>query len=216
MENSFQIFRTFSTLEAAIRLQNLLSNYNIKSESGDNIPSADITFVNSKVHHQYEVRIAKEDFGEAENLLLKDINLDSIDESHYLFQFTNDELYDILAKPDEWSTLDYKLTQHLLTKRGETINEKLLASLKNKRLKNLSQPETNQQLWIVTGYILAFLGGFLGLLIGYILRTSKKTLPNGEKIYAYSKSDRLHGFYIFGIGLISTPIYFYYKFMLEM
>jgi len=213
MENSFQIFRTFSTKEAAILLQDLLTGNNIKSESGDNIPSADVTFVNSTIHHQYEVRIARSDFEQAEQLLTKDIDVTSIDPSHYLFKFTDDELYDILLKPDEWNGLDYKLAQHILTQRGNTINEALLTSLKNQRLKDLAQPEKNQIPWIFAGYLFAFVGGFLGLVIGYLLRTSKKTLPNGERIYTYSSSDRKHGLYILAIAVIFTPIFFYLKFV---
>ncbi len=213
MEHSLQIFRTFSSKRAAIELQNLLSNHNIISKSGDNIPSADVTFVNSTVHHQYEVRIAQADFEQAEALLYADIDVESIDKSHYLFKFNDNELYDILRKPDEWNPLDYKLAQHILIQRGKTIDENLLTSLKNERLADLSEPEKNQPLWIMAGYILAFGGGFLGLIVGYILRSSKKSLPNGERIFAYSVSDRKHGLYILVIAAIFTPIFFYYKFI---
>lgn len=213
MENSFQIFRTFSIKEEALRLQSLLSNRNIKAESGDNIPSADVTFVNSTIHHQYEVRIQPSDFERAENILLEDIDIQSIDKSHYLFQFTNEELYDILLKPDEWNALDYKLAQHILIQSGQKIDSTLLDNLKSQRLADLAQPEKNQTLWILSGYLFAFGGGFLGLIIGSILRTAKKTLPNGERIYAYSKSDRKHGINILTIAIICTPIFFYFNFL---
>lgn len=213
MEHSLQIFRTFSSKEAATELQNLLSDHNIQSESGDNIPSADVTFVNSTIHHQYEVRILLSDFERAEHILLEDIDVQSIDPSHYLFQFTDEELYDILLKPDEWNPLDYKLAQHILTTRGKTIDKALLTSLKNQRLADLAKPEENQMTWIIAGYIFAFGGGILGLVIGYLLRTSKKTLPNGERIYTYSLSDRKHGINILAIAIICTPFFFYYKFM---
>lgn len=213
MENSFQIFRTFPTKEAAIVLQNLLSGFNIKSETGNNIPSADITFVNDTFNHQYEVRIKQADFDQAEKILLKDVDIESIDPSHYLFQFTDEELYDILLKPDEWSALDYKLTQQLLSERGITINEELLTTLKNKRLEALSRPDKNQQSWIIAGYIFAIVGGILGLIIGYLLKSSKKTLPNGKRLFTYSASDRKHGQYILVISIIFTPIYFYLQFL---
>jgi len=81
----------------------------------------------------------------------------------------------------------------------------LLNSLKNERLKHLAKPEENQKPWIIAGYLFSILGGFLGLIIGYFLWTAKKTLPNGKKVYSYSKKDRKHGKYIFYIGLLVTP-----------
>ncbi|BAO74256.1 hypothetical protein [Winogradskyella sp. PG-2] len=86
------------------------------------------------------------------------------------------------------------------------IDKELLASLKKERLKKLAKPESIQKPWIISGYILSILGGFLGLIIGYFLWTSKKTLPNGQRVYSYSKNDRKHGNQIFIIGLIVAPI----------
>ncbi len=40
-----------------------------------------------------------------------------IDKSHYLFNFSDEELFDLLAKPDEWSAFDYQLAQKILDKR---------------------------------------------------------------------------------------------------
>lgn len=45
----------------------------------------------------------------------------------------------------------------------------------------------------------------LGILIGYSLWTSKKTLPNGQIVHSYSEQDRGHGKNIFYIGLIILP-----------
>lgn len=212
MENSYQIFRTFSDKASAIDLQEVLDENNISSELGNNIPSADVTFVNSTLNHQYEVRIPLSDFERAEKLLLDDVDISQIDPSHYLFEFSDEELYDILMKPDEWNPIDYKLAREILTNRGKVIDDGLILSLKKERLKQLAEPEKNQRPWIIAGYLFAFGGGLLGLVIGYVLSTSKKTLPNGERHYAYSKADRKHGKQILAIALICTPFYFYLKF----
>ncbi len=213
MENSFQIFRSFTDKESAIELQKLLSDHKIHSDIGNNIPSADITFVNNTLLHQYEVRISLSDFERAEKLMTTEISLDEIDPSHYLFEFNDDELYEILMKPDEWHPQDYKLALQILKKRGKTVDENLLKSLKNIRLNQLAEPENNQRPWIITGYVFAFCGGLLGLIIGYSLSTSKKNLPNGERVYSYSKSDRKHGRYILGISILLTPLFLSLKFI---
>lgn len=213
MENSFQIFRTFTDKESAIELQKSLSDHKIHSDIGNNIPSADITFVNNTLLHQYEVRISLSDFERAEKLMTTEISLDEIDPSHYLFEFNDDELYEILMKLDEWHPQDYKLALQILKKRGKTVDENLLKSLKNLRLNQLAEPENNQRPWIIMGYVFAFCGGLLGLIIGYSLSTSKKNLPNGERVYSYSKSDRKHGRYILGISILLTPLFLSLKFI---
>ncbi len=137
--------------------------------------------------------------------------INNVDDDYYLLSFTDDELYDILVKSDEWSEFDYSLSKKLLKERGKSVDDELLKSLKLKRIKELAKPEGNQKGWIIAGYIFAFLGGFLGLIIGYFLWTSKKTLPNGQKVFSYYPKDRRNGKYIFYISLIIFPISFLIK-----
>lgn len=93
-----------------------------------------------------------------------------------------------------------------MTERGKNIDSDVLASLKKERLQILAKPEEPQKSWITVGYIFSILGGFLGIIIGYLLWTSKKTLPNGERIYSYNENDRKHGKTIFILGLIIFPL----------
>ena len=210
MDNRFSIFRKYSTLEEAQSLIKLLNDNNIEAILDDNIPPVDVTFVGNTLNHEFEVRIKTTDFDKAEALLIKqeDVSLEEIDTDYYLFSFTDEELYDILLKSDEWSAFDYSLAQKILVSRGKSVDTALLKSLKNKRLKELAKSESNQKPWIVSGYIFAFLGGFLGLIIGYFLWTSKKTLPNGQKVYSYTSNNRMHGKFIFFISIIVFPVSF--------
>jgi hypothetical protein len=208
MKENYSIFRKFSNLEQATELKELLSKNGIESELADNVPTVDVTFSGSTLQNQIEVRIKQIHFKKAEQILEKDAEnlINEIDRNYYLFEFTNEELYEILLKSDEWSTFDYTLAQKILVEKGKSIDKDLLNSLKNERLKDLAKPEENQKPWIIAGYVFALLGGFLGLIIGYFLWTSKKTLPNGQKVYSYSAKDRRQGKYIFYIGLIIMPI----------
>ncbi|AUC75893.1 hypothetical protein [Olleya sp. Bg11-27] len=207
MNENYSIFRKFSNLEQASELKALLSKNGIESELADNVPPVDVTFAGNTLQNQIEVRLKQVDFKQAEEILEKDAEnlINEIDRDYYLFEFANEELYEILLKSDEWGDFDYSLAQKILTERGKPIDKDLLNSLKNERLKDLAKPEGNQKPWIIGGYAFAFLGGFLGLIIGYFLWTSKKTLPNGQKVYSYSANDRKHGKYIFYIGLIIAP-----------
>jgi hypothetical protein len=208
MIENFIAFRSFPTLDQARELELLLNKNNIKTVLGDNIPPLDITFSGSTLQNQYEIKIDPSDFEKAEIILEKDTEnlLDTIDKDYYLLDFTNEELYEILLNSDEWNVFDYKLAQKLLTDRGKTIDTEMLTSLKKERLKILAKPEENQKAWIIAGYLFALLGGGIGIVIGYSLWRSKKTLPNGERIYSYNAEDRKNGQRIFLISIIIFPI----------
>lgn len=208
MKESYSIFKKFPTLEQASELKELFNENGIESLIADNIPLVDITFSGNTSQNEYEVKIKQSDFGKAEEILEKNAEnlIDEIDKDHYLFQFTDEELYEILLKSDEWNEVDYILAQKILKQRGKSIDKDLLKSFKDERLNDLAKPEKSQKYWIIAGYIFSFLGGFLRLIIGFSLWTTKKYLPNGQKVYSYSPNDRKHGEYIFYIGLIIAPI----------
>ena len=208
MNENLTVFRKFPTLIQAQELETLLNENNIKTVLADNIAPVDVTFSGNTLLNQYEIKIDSSDFEKAEAVLEKDAEniLDNIDQDYYLLSFTDEELYEVLLKSDEWNIFDYKLAQKILINRGKTIDPEMLASFKKERLKILAKPEENQKPWIIAGYLFSILGGGIGIVIGYSLWTSKKTLPNGERIYSYNDLDREHGKMIFIIGLIIFPL----------
>ena len=128
--------------------------------------------------------------------------LDNVDKTHYLFEFTNDELFDILSKPDEWNALDYQLAKKILNDRGREVNDEIIESLKEQRIAELAKPDESNRVWIFFGYLSALLGGLFGIIAGWHLFTYKKTLPDGQRVYEYSEKDRRHGRRIFYLGII--------------
>ena len=128
-------------------------------------------------------------------------------EEHYLFDFKDEELFDILASPDEWSAFDFQLARRILSERGIDIDAKLLDLLQKSRLKELAQPEEKQtsNLWIA--YLFSLLGGVIGIIIGWHILTARKTLPNGQRAYMYQASDRRHGKWIITLGLVMLTVW---------
>ena len=153
-----------------------------------------MTFSGSTLGHKYEIRIKQEDFSKAESILESHAKemISRLGDDYYLFDFSDEDLYEVLLKSDEWNEFDYMLAQRILVNRGKSIDESLLKALKE-RIKTLSEPEGNQKPWLYVGYIFALLGGFIGIVIGYFLWTSKKTLPDGSKVYSYTAEDRSKG-----------------------
>ena len=201
--DEFVMFKRFIDAEQTKELAEELTKKGIECQLIDDTLSKEITFSNNS-----ELMIRQSDFEKANKILDEraDELLVNINKEYYLFEFTNDELYDILTKPDAWNSLDYKLAQQILKDRGQKIDEDLLKSLKQARITELSKPNKGQALWIIVGYIFSFTISIFGIIIGWYLWKMKKTLPSGEKIYVYSENDRRHGKWIFFIGIILWPI----------
>jgi hypothetical protein len=153
---------------------------------------------------EFLVKVRQMDFSQV-NQLLDEIAAEAVKEvesDHYLFSFSDIELYEIVTKPDEWSAFDYHLAKKIIKERGKTIDDDFLRSVKKARIEDLSKQEETQLSWIIFGYISAVLGGFLGIAIGWYLMSQHKTLPNGQKVYLFKDTDRQHGTRIFYIGIV--------------
>ncbi len=156
---------------------------------------------------EYIVKVPPDRFSEVDRLLLEraanEVLLVGAD--HYLFDFKDEELFDILASPDEWSAFDYQLARRVLRERGIEVDTKLLDSLNQSRLQQLAEPAKTAN--IPLGYAFALLGGLLGMVLGWHLTTARKTLPNGVRLHVYSPSDRTHGMAILALGLVSLILW---------
>ena len=209
MENQFSVFKKYSSIEQAQEVFTLLNFNEIETKIGNNIPPVDSLLTGQNITPEFEIKIKISDFVKANKILqsIAEHQISQVDDDYYLFSFSDEELYDIILKQDEWNEFDYSLAKKLLSERGKPINEELINSLKKQRLNDLAKPEENQMPWIIAGYIFAFLGGFLGIIIGYVFMTSKKNLPDGQRIYSYNQNDRKQGKMIFYIGILLLPFY---------
>jgi hypothetical protein len=203
-KNEFALFKKFVNKEQAIELTQLLKVNDIPFEIITNVLSFDISYANNATDKDYEIKIPQSFFEQANKLVEDSFEqvVNQFEGEHYLFDFTDDELYDILLKPDEWGTFDYKLAQKILRDRGKEIDKKELIKLHNQRLKELSKPADDNIRLISIGYLFSLVGGFLGIIIGYHIRYGKKTLPNGEKINKFSENEITQGEIIMYIGII--------------
>jgi len=201
-------FRRTSDYGHAVELLEELQKHKIDGQIKEIGSNLDSSFGASEITREYELVIKPQDFERANEVFetLASDEISHINSDHYLFEFSNEELYDILLKPDEWSEIDYKLSIKILNDRGQNVDDALLTSLKKQRLADLAKPEESSNGWIIFGYISSALGGLLGLFLGWHIWRSTKTLPNGNVVYTYNAKDRSHGQIIFYIGLIVFPI----------
>ena len=206
--------KSFATEQEASLLVQLLQENEIqatlKKDKGGNL---DKNFEGDSLLNEFTVFVPETEQARTEEILhleakkmISDVSLD-----HYLFEFTNEELEDVLVKYQEWSDFDVALSEKILTDRGIEISTLNLNKKRSERMDNLSTAEGGQTIWVIIGYITAFIGGFFGLLIGYFLWRTGKQLPNGQKVPAYNTHVRNHGKIIFFISAIIFPIAFFLK-----
>jgi len=200
----YSVYKKYFEAEQAEAMADLLKKHNIDFEISQDRDSLDSLYGDNHFKTVYFVKLEPAFFEAADNLLLaeseNEANQD--DPDHYLHSFTDDELVEILEKPDEWNALDYQRARKILEVRGKKIDIKVIESFKSKRIKELAKPEEVLPVWIHIGYFLVALGGVVGLFIGWHLYASKKTLPDGRQIYTYKADDRKHGMRIIILGVI--------------
>jgi hypothetical protein len=207
MNSIYLTFQKYQDPELAKEIARLLHENKIEFEIEDHNQFFDPSFANNKVDPNIILKLKPEDFKRADYILHKYYaqQLDSVDKEYYLFDFSDDELEEIISKPDEWGKFDYQLAQRILKERGKEVNPNEIEYLKIQRINDLSKPEATSKFWIILGYVSAILGGVLGFIIGWVLAHFKKTLPNGQRVYNYVESVRKHGkiiFYLSFVGLI--------------
>lgn len=152
------------------------------------------------------VKLPQDEFEKAELALLAKAERDHVDVpvDHYLHEFSDEELMEVLVKPDEWSAEDAVLAGVLLGQRGKGGSPATIELIRTARTQKLEEKEPFPRMFIVVGYIFAFLGGVVGLMIGWHINTSRSTLPNGTRTPVYEAKAREHGVRIFLIGAIAT------------
>lgn len=206
---AFITYKKFHDQESADSFAEVLTENGIEFEMDYDRDSLDSTLSGDKHFTEvYSLQIRPEDFYNVDAIIIKssEKELEAVTTDHYLYEFTDEELFDLLSKPDEWSAFDYQLAQKILKERGKQVNPEIIDLLKTQRIKTLAKPEEPQKVWKYAGYFFALIGGIIGVFIGWHMSTYKKTLPNGQQVYGYTKEDRMHGRIIWILGSIMFVI----------
>ena len=209
MKQDFVLFEKFNSEKAAVALGTILGNNEIEYLIENISIKLDPILSNNEFGKEYCIKIKQDDFENANSILQQQAKeeITNLQADYPVLHFSDDELLDIIEKSDEWNKFDVELARKLLGERGKGISTEELKEIKNKRIAELSKPEGSQQTYIIIGYITAFLGGLLGIFIGWHILTFKKTLPNGTQVYAYSANDRKQGNRIAKIGVLFLIIW---------
>lgn len=195
MSATLSTYRKFIYKDDALELIKILEVNHIDYELADNSSRLDSSFGADVNNQEFELKIQKEDFNKVEELEEKLVENDvqNVERDYYLFEYSDEELIEIILKKEEWSKFDYLLAQKILKERGKEISPEVLTVISKQRLEELSKEAEVPKLWFYLGYFFAFIGGFLGIIIGYTIMSYKRNLSNGESAYVYKEEDRKQG-----------------------
>jgi hypothetical protein len=224
MSEKLVTFREFSDPDVAGEFAAQLSAEGLVF-SVENPPGLlDNIFIGTSSAPSIIIKLNPDDFPKAHKVLedyyKKVVNL--VDSDYYLFSFKDEELYELLSKPDEWGPFDYQLAQKILRERGKNIDNNALMRLSVERKTKLTEPVSAGISFYIIGYLFIvygiysffypyadinlipylFLTPFFSIVIGYFIFKSKKILPDGERVFSYMKKDRTRGMIMMYIGLI--------------
>lgn len=213
MEQPFIIFQKYNDRQIADDVARILREHGIECLVEADKQYFDPTFAFNKIEPEISLQLKSEDFSKAHTVMEEYYGklIENVEEDYYLLHFTDDELMEIITKPEEWGHFDYKLAQKLLGERGKEIKPETAALLRNRRIEQLTEPDKVSKYWIYAGYLSAIFGGFLGLIIGWILAYYKKTLPDGRRINAYGQKEQKHGRIILVLSTFSFISWIIFK-----
>jgi hypothetical protein len=195
MSTGYITFKVFPDKVSAEDFSEVLRHAGIPYEIEEDSLVFDPSYANNPLSRDYIIKIMQSHLKTATKAYTEyfESELDQAPSDHYLFGFTNQELEEILAKPDEWGGFDYLLSIKILKQRGIEFTDDKLETLRSERYKILAKPETEKISNIAAYYLISILIVPVGIIIGWIWGYSKKQLPDGNKIYAYNKVVQRHG-----------------------
>ena len=218
MEDNFATYRKFIFKDDALDLIEILKEHKIDFILSDNSSRLDSTFGNDDNTKQFALKIERANFKKVEeleeNLISK--SLDNVNKDYYLFEFSDEELIEIVLKSEEWNKFDYLLAQKILKERGKEVNLDLIKAINKRRIDDLKTEEASPKWLIYIGYLFSVLGGFIGIFIGLYLMNYKKTLPNGETIYGFGTEDRKSGKNVFICSIMGVIFWLIVRILLNI
>ena len=197
------VFETFPDREQAAPVLRILDENGIPYAFEENRMGFDPSFANNVMYQAWVLKLPPDRFEELRKDLedaygQEDMQLPP---DHYLRDFSVEELLEVIAKADEWSEFDVVVARQMLDERGAGLSDDRVEAMRVIRREELARPSKADGSMIAAAYLLALLGGVLGVVLGWILMNSTKTTAFGDKVPHYDSSAQAHGKRALVLGL---------------
>ena len=183
MKEKYVSFQLFNSVDSAKEVEQLLKEKGIKTILKDT-PSTFDAALGISTKHESELFVPASELQKAKEVMntMIDSQVIDVDKEHYLFGFTNEELYEVILKEEEWSRFDVQLAGNILKERGIEEPDELYEPLIESKRKEFSEHTKASIAYLFFGYFFSIARGIIGGGMGANLYHSKNELPNGEKI----------------------------------
>lgn len=203
MTHTLRSFRMVPDREQAEKLIDELQRAGLHPVLHVNSAVFDVTFTAGKEQDLHVLLPASEFLAAEEVLEAQAIReAEELPADHYLRSFSEEELLEVVGKPDEWNAFDRVQARRLLAEKGRSLDETTVGLMREQRMDELSRPEKARGIWLAAGIAMVWVGGFGGMVIGWSLMAGQRTLPNGQSVPRYREQDRNAGRLIFIAGLV--------------
>jgi len=214
-KSKYILYRSFLNLNEAKELTDLLDARNIPCAL--NIPRESIdaaiigqgivTKATLKVHPAYVKQVDTIIEEAIEKIPLEEL------EKHPLQSYANDDLYNILLKPDESTVENVTLAQLILSNRGQDVTVEEVEELRSKRINEIRKGKKGSQ-WVIVVVFVTMILGFLvrpllsalGIFVGAYYINAKKYDINGDAYLEYDKPTRFVGKVLLGCSIALLAI----------
>jgi hypothetical protein len=240
MADSFLTFQEFGTLEEAEQAGAILEEHNIPVVIEKPAELLDTLIIGQQYNNNYLLRIPGDCFVDAQRYLIEEtrVDLDQVDPAYPLLSMSNKELMDVVSKPDQWGAYNYNLAKALLLKRDAPADAQAVETARATYIEELAKPRELNNTWYLLGYgfsalsivatmagngramlmiyALQLFPGVLGLALGIVILTTRKTLPDGTHMLSYSKKARMHGALMLALAIIAYCLIPFMRFFADV
>ncbi|RYD37654.1 MAG: hypothetical protein EOP87_03080 [Verrucomicrobiaceae bacterium] len=171
--------RDSASVEDLVRI---LEAAGIPHRLGTDAACVDVSSIGTGSEAQVIVSVRQADFEAAREAMERDSLEVDLPDDHYLRTFTDEEIEEIVAKPDEWSAFDVAHARRLMKQRGivPARVEALREEYQQEKLRRLRAGVRASTRLLLLGWCATLLGGLLGFVIGFSLCYSTEKTPEGE------------------------------------
>lgn len=202
-DNKFILYRSFFNLEEGRKMEALLEQYNIPHLFDIPRESLSSSIIGEGMNVKASLKVLAQDFKRIDKIIADEIKKIPFSElqEHPLQEYSDEDLYHILLKPDEWNIENITMAQIILSNRGKNISEQEIERLEVERMNHIRQGKEGSKPFMFVVIILLFLG-FLGnkialfivaMATGAYYTYAKKHDMNGDFYYEYETKTRQIG-----------------------
>lgn len=202
------LFQKFTDLESAEMILDEFKKNGIECHIEDNNHAYVSVVGFNSIDFAVALNIKQCDFVKAEEVLglFYERHIAAIDPEYYLFNFTTEELREILYNPLEWGLLDYHLAKQILINRGVPVDEGQLKLVKAEKIADLGKAKPISPFRLFVYYLFCFVFPPYSMVNGFLIVNGGSTLPNGQKVYSRPEKDRRHGKIMIGLSIVATIV----------